>query len=59
MQGVSEGRSGSFTMKKTIIIGFIFAVVVLLSSCTGFRVENPLNIKCPSCGYEWSSAPEY
>ncbi len=33
----------------------ITAIVLLglLSACSNFRKQNPLNVKCPSCGYIW------
>ncbi len=43
-------------MKKTIFVGLMLSLAVLLSSCTAFRAENPLNVKCPTCGYQWDYA---
>jgi len=32
-------------------------LLTLLGSCAHFRKENPLNIRCPSCGYIWDRTP--
>lgn len=33
--------------------------VLLLSACSYFRAENPLNIKCSSCGYIWDRSVDH
>ena len=40
-------------MKKLAALILILSLPAFLSSCAYFRKENPLNIKCPSCGYQW------
>jgi len=40
-------------MKTTILLGSLLMLIALLSACSVFRAENPLNIDCPSCGYQW------
>jgi hypothetical protein len=35
----------------------LLLLLAILSSCAYFRKENPLNLKCPSCGYIWDRTP--
>ena len=43
---------------KTLARFVLFMLLLtMLSSCAYFRKENPLNIKCPSCGYIWDRTP--
>ena len=37
----------------------LFFSLVLLSACSYFRAENPLNIKCSSCGYIWDRSVDH
>lgn len=40
-------------MKTLACLVLLALLMTLLSSCAKFRKENPLNVKCPSCGYIW------
>jgi len=40
-------------MKTLTGLVLLALLLSLLSSCAYFRKENPLNVKCPSCGYQW------
>lgn len=43
---------------KILIVSVLFALLLsLLSACSYFRKENPLNIRCPSCDYIWDHTP--
>ncbi len=44
-------------MKKLAVIVLFLLLISLLSGCAKFRKENPLNVKCPSCGYLWDRTP--
>lgn len=44
-------------MKALACLALLALLLPLLSSCAYFRKENPLNIKCPSCGYIWQRTP--
>ena len=37
----------------------LFISLLLLPACSYFRAENPLNIKCPSCGYIWDRSVDH
>lgn len=43
---------------KILPLFLLFVILVsLLGGCARFRKENPLNVKCPSCGYIWELTP--
>jgi hypothetical protein len=44
-------------MKRLIYLLIIILLLGLLSGCANFRKENPLKLKCPSCGYLWDLTP--
>jgi|GEM_PF-1976634 len=44
-------------MRTSACCVLLVLILTLLSSCAYFRKENPLNIKCPSCGYIWERTP--
>lgn len=44
-------------MKKLTALILFVLLLSMLSACTSFRKENPLNLKCPSCGYIWDRTP--
>ena len=47
-------RFGKDVAMKTLTrLALLVLLLTLLVSCTYFRKENPLNLKCPACGYQW------
>jgi hypothetical protein len=46
-----------FVMKILSCYLLVVLLLSLLFGCAYFRKENPLNIKCPSCGYIWERTP--
>ncbi|WP_303721325.1 hypothetical protein [Malonomonas rubra] len=41
------------------LLSYLVLIVLLnlLVACASFRSENPLNLKCPDCGYIWDRTP--
>ena len=44
-------------MNKLTGLVLLILLVSLLSACAKFRSDNPLKVKCPSCGYIWDRTP--
>jgi hypothetical protein len=44
-------------MKVLTGLVLFILLVTLLSGCSRFRKQNPLNVQCPSCGYIWDRSP--
>jgi len=44
-------------MKNLTCSILLLLLFSLLSSCSYFRRDNPLNLQCPSCGYIWERTP--
>jgi len=44
-------------MKQLTCLLITILLLGLLSGCANFRKENPLTVKCPSCGYLWDLTP--
>jgi hypothetical protein len=44
-------------MKILKVLLLLVLLASLLAGCAKFRSENPLNLKCPACGYIWDHTP--
>lgn len=40
-------------MRKLACFVLLLFLLNMVAACSPFRKENPLNVKCPSCGYIW------
>ena len=46
-------------MKRLVWLILAILLITVLASCNVFRAENPLNIKCASCGYIWDRSVDH